>query len=69
MQRGEITLVVQGAAEPAATLDRQLLERAVALLAPELPPGRAAAIVAQLTGAKRSDVYALILQAGGRSAE
>jgi len=66
MQRGEITLVVQGAPAAAPALDQQLLERAVALLAPELPPGRAAAIVAQLTGAKRNDVYALILAAGGR---
>lgn len=63
MQRGEITLVVQGAPERAAALDRDLLERAVALLAPELPPGKAAAIVAQLTGAKRSDVYELLMKA------
>jgi len=69
VQRGELTLVVHGATHVAPTPDRQLLERAVALLAPELPPGRAAAIVAQLTGAKRNEVYALIVQAGTRRTE
>jgi hypothetical protein len=36
------------------------LRRAVDLLAKELPPGRAASIAAQLTGATRSEAYALI---------
>jgi 16S rRNA (cytidine1402-2'-O)-methyltransferase len=57
--RGELTLVVHGAAERAAAVDEQLLERTVALLAKELPPGRVAAIAAQLTGATRSAAYAL----------
>jgi hypothetical protein len=30
------------------------------LLAKELPPGRAASIAAQLTGASRSEAYALL---------
>jgi 16S rRNA (cytidine1402-2'-O)-methyltransferase len=60
-QRGEITVVVDGAAEREATgVDTQLLRRAVDLLSKELPAGRAASIVAKLTGAKRSDVYALL---------
>ena len=59
-QRGEITLVVSGAEEVASTVDVQMLKRAVELLAKELPPGRAASIAAQLTGASRSDAYALI---------
>jgi 16S rRNA (cytidine1402-2'-O)-methyltransferase len=59
-QRGEITLVVEGAAETAAGVDRQLLRRAVDLLSKELPPGRAAAIAAQLTGATRNEAYALV---------
>lgn len=60
-QRGEITVVVDGAAErEAAGVDTQLLRRAVDLLSKELPAGRTASIVAKLTGAKRSDVYALL---------
>lgn len=62
-QRGEITLVVGGAEEVASTVDTQLLKRAVELLAKELPPGRAASIAAQLTGASRSEAYALIQKA------
>jgi 16S rRNA (cytidine1402-2'-O)-methyltransferase len=59
-QRGEITLVVSGAEEVVSTVDTQMLKRAVDLLAKELPPGRAASIAAQLTGASRSEAYALI---------
>jgi 16S rRNA (cytidine1402-2'-O)-methyltransferase len=59
-QRGEITLVVSGAEEVASTVDTQLLRRAVELLSKELPPGRAASIAAQLTGAARSEAYALL---------
>jgi len=62
-QRGEITLVVSGAEEVASTVDLQMLKRAVELLAKELPPGRAASIAAQLTGASRSEAYALIQKA------
>jgi 16S rRNA (cytidine1402-2'-O)-methyltransferase len=63
-QRGEITLVVQGAAAAAAGVDQTLLRRAVELLAPELPPGRVAAIAAQLSGASRAAAYALLTRAG-----
>lgn len=59
-QRGEITLVVSGAEEVASAVDSHLLKRAVELLAKELPPGRAASIAAQLTGASRSDAYAFL---------
>jgi len=59
-ERGEITLVVSGAEEVASTFDRQLLKRTVELLSKELPPGKAASIAAQLTGASRSDAYALL---------
>ena len=61
-QRGEITIVVAGAARQAAGVDGALLRRAVDLLAKELSPGRAAAIAAQLTGATRAEAYALIQQ-------
>jgi len=62
-QRGEITLVVSGAEEVASTVDAQLLKRAIELLAKELPPGKAASIAARLTGASRSEAYALIQKA------
>ena len=58
--RGEITLVVHGAAADAGGVDTQLLRRATELLRPELPPGRAAAIAAQLSGASRAAAYALV---------
>src|SRR5262245_18673931 len=61
--RGEITLVVQGAAAADEKVDAQLLERTVSLLVRELPPGRAAALAAQLVGARRSDEYAIALRA------
>jgi 16S rRNA (cytidine1402-2'-O)-methyltransferase len=61
--RGEITIVVQGAPATNDAVDAQLLERAVNLLVRELPPGRAAALAAQLVGGKRSDAYALALRA------
>lgn len=57
--RGEITVVVRGAAAADAGVDVRLLRRAVDLLSRELPPGRAAAIAAQLTGATRAAAYAL----------
>ncbi len=62
-QRGEITLVVSGADEASPRVDSHLLKRAVELLAKELPPGRAAAIAAQLTGSSRSEAYDLLKDA------
>ena len=62
LERGEITLIVAGAPPRARTCDERLLRRAVELLAHELPPGKAAAIAAQLAGATRSDAYALAVQ-------
>jgi 16S rRNA (cytidine1402-2'-O)-methyltransferase len=59
-QRGEITLVISGAEEAPSSVDSQLLKRAVELLAKELPPGRAASLAAQLTGASRSEAYELL---------
>ncbi len=60
--RGEITLVVQGAPPADEKVDSRLLERTVSLLVRELPPSRAAALAAQLVGARRSDAYALALR-------
>ena len=62
VRRGELTVVVQGAPARAQALDEALLRRAVQLLVKELPPGRAAAVAAQLTGASRSAAYAIALQ-------
>ena len=68
LQRGEITLVVQGATQVAEGVDRGLMRRAVELLVRELPPGKAASIASQLTGGRRSDAYELALQLrGGQS--
>ncbi len=60
--RGEITLVVQGAPVSAFAVDARLLARTVALLAKELPPGKAASLAAQLTGATRSEAYELAIR-------
>lgn len=64
--RGEITLVVEGAAAPARSADERLLRRALELLTRELPPSKAAAIAAQLAGATRSEAYALALKTAPR---
>lgn len=58
--RGEITLVVAGA--EAAAPDEAFVLRALELLGAELPPSRAAAVVAQLTGRRKAEVYALLHQ-------
>jgi len=62
LKRGEITLVVQGAPLAEGPADAALLRRALELLLPELPPGRAAGIAAQLAGCTRREAYALALQ-------
>ena len=63
--RGEITVVVQGATGLANASSAYELERVVALLVKELPPGKAAALAAQITGARRSDAYALAMLGKG----
>ncbi|HEY6823025.1 MAG TPA: SAM-dependent methyltransferase, partial [Steroidobacteraceae bacterium] len=62
--RGELTLVVRGAAAGAAGVDESLLRRAVEVLSKELPPARVAAVAAQLSGATRAAAYALVRRAG-----
>ena len=54
--RGEITLVIAGAAT-AGEGDAALLARALPLLLKSLPPARAAAIGAQLSGVPRAAAY------------
>jgi 16S rRNA (cytidine1402-2'-O)-methyltransferase len=59
--RGELTLVVAGATPaPPGAADPAQLRRTVELLLKELPPGRAAALAAQLTGATRAEAYAFV---------
>lgn len=63
--RGEITLVVAGAPDVAASAVTPVeLGRIVALLAKELPPSKAAALAAQITGARRSDAYDIAVRLG-----
>jgi 16S rRNA (cytidine1402-2'-O)-methyltransferase len=63
--RGELTLIVHGAAAAAAGADGPELRRTMEILLKELPPGRAAATAAQLTGATRAAAYALATRSGG----
>jgi 16S rRNA (cytidine1402-2'-O)-methyltransferase len=65
LQRGEITLVVQGSPAVEAGADPGLMRRALELLVPELPPGKAAAIAAQLAGGRRADAYELAMRLRG----
>ena len=60
--RGEITIVVQGAQRSEDKAEALQLEKVVGLLVKELPPSRAAALAAQLTGARRNEAYALALR-------
>ena len=60
--RGEITIVVQGARESDHKAESLQLEKVVGLLVKELPPSRAAALAAQLTGARRNEAYALAMR-------
>jgi 16S rRNA (cytidine1402-2'-O)-methyltransferase len=60
LARGEITLLIEGAASlQEQGADQALLVRALKALLAELPPARAAALAAQITGVKRSEAYAL----------
>jgi 16S rRNA (cytidine1402-2'-O)-methyltransferase len=66
LARGEITLVVAGAAAVPEG-DPQLLARALPLLLKDLPPARAAAIAAQLSGVAREHAYRQALQLARKS--
>ena len=66
ISRGELTILVHGADVPDDAADPELLRRTVTALAAELPPSRAAALAAQITGAKRATAYALLQNAATR---
>jgi 16S rRNA (cytidine1402-2'-O)-methyltransferase len=60
-QRGELVLLVAGScAAPAAEVDAEA-ERLLRLLAAQLPPRKAAAIVAQFTGLRKKALYELLV--------
>jgi 16S rRNA (cytidine1402-2'-O)-methyltransferase len=56
-QRGEIVLVVQGAPQQEAVAITAEHERILKLLAAELPPKKAAALAAEITGADKKQLY------------
>jgi len=66
LARGEITLVVEGAPATVVHGDTALLHKALALLLPELPPARAAAVAGQLAGIGRARAYAVALELAPR---
>jgi 16S rRNA (cytidine1402-2'-O)-methyltransferase len=67
--RGEITLVVQGAPQAGAAPEEAELRRVVDILSREMPPGRAAALAAALTGATRAAAYALATRKAAGAAD
>jgi 16S rRNA (cytidine1402-2'-O)-methyltransferase len=72
--RGEITLVVAGAAQQpqgdaARERNAELLGRTVRALAPHLPPSKIAAVAAEITGARRAEAYTLALRLTGPETE
>jgi 16S rRNA (cytidine1402-2'-O)-methyltransferase len=64
LARGEITLIIAGAPEERVG-DAGLLARALPLLLKDLPPARAAAIAAQLSGVPRQAAYEQALRLAG----
>lgn len=69
LQRGEIVVVVAGA-DNVAQADDVELDRVLHILLKSLSPSRAAALAAELTGARRNDCYERALQLGrGSGAE
>jgi 16S rRNA (cytidine1402-2'-O)-methyltransferase len=59
-QRGEFVLVVEGAAEEPAGDEEA--RRIVQLLARELPPRKAAALGAEITGQKKNRLYRMLME-------
>jgi len=60
-QRGEFVVIVQGAAQRADTGISAEAERILDLLAAELPPKRAAALAAEISGANKKALYQMLL--------
>ena len=64
-QRGEFVVIVQGAPERADTGISVEAERILDLLAAELPPKKAAALTAEISGANKKALYQLLLDKKG----
>ncbi|HKU14293.1 MAG TPA: 16S rRNA (cytidine(1402)-2'-O)-methyltransferase [Steroidobacteraceae bacterium] len=64
MARGEIVIVVSGAAPAASDAGEMNAETLLRALLQELSPSQAAKIAAHITGAKRSDLYQTALRLG-----
>lgn len=62
-ERGEFVLVIEGA--PAASAGRAEHERLLRVLLRELPASRAARVAAELSGGRKSELYALALELAG----
>ena len=68
MSRGELVIVVEGAARVVATAQPAIdVQRLLQALLEELPPAQAAKIAARVSGAKRSELYELALELTGKS--
>ena len=61
-RRGESVVLVAGA--PLVEAGDELVRRVLEALADELPASRAAAVAARITGRKRKDLYARLMQRG-----
>lgn len=64
-QRGEFVVIVQGAPARADTGITVEAERMLGLLVAELPPKKAAALTAEITGANKKALYQLLLDKKG----
>jgi len=69
MSRGEIVIVVAGAATPASDALALNSERVLRALLVDLPPSRAAKIAARITGGKRADLYEKAMEIGGKAGQ
>lgn len=65
--RGELVLLVEGAAERDVAGDMSLLQRALPLLLKEMPPARAAGVAARLAGVPRETAYGEALRLTGNA--
>jgi 16S rRNA (cytidine1402-2'-O)-methyltransferase len=61
-QRGEIVLVLEGAAAEAGAADWQEADRVLGVLLADLPLKQAAALAADITGRRRNELYERALQ-------
>jgi 16S rRNA (cytidine1402-2'-O)-methyltransferase len=64
LRRGEIVLLVRGREQANVTSEAEV-RRLLALLATELPPARAAALAARITGRARRELYELVRELAG----